>query len=128
MFLIALIFASIFGSLIPAFVAKLLMSAGFKRNPSYLAVLGAMALTTFFTGMLIFFMGYDSEAALDAMPNIVAIMISILALVIQVIALNVIAFDERGASIGMGKWAAVLVLQYVVYFALIFTFVMLWFV
>ena len=128
MFLIALIFASIFGSLIPAFVAKLLMSAVFKRNPSYLAVLGAMALTTFFTGMLIFFMGYDSEAALDAMPNIVAIMISILALVIQVIALNVIAFDERGASIGMGKWAAVLVLQYVVYFALIFTFVMLWFV
>ena len=126
--LFAMIVASLLGALIPAFVAKLLMSALYRRDVSYLSVLGAMAITTFALGTLLIVMGYDSEAALDAMPGLAAAMIGILGIVLQLIALNVFAFDQGGNSIGMARWAIVLVAQYVVYFLIALTFAMLWMV
>ena len=115
MLFIAIIFASLLASLIPAFVVKMLMSVFFGRRVSYLKVLGVMAVTYVTMSMGVTLMGYETEASFETMPDWVAITVIIATFVFQAILLWVAVTDEDGDVVPVLGWVIALVLQYVVY-------------
>ncbi len=118
MLLVAVIIGSVLASLIPALVVKVLMSVIFGRSVSYLLILLGMAVTFILTVMTMFALGYTSEENLDAIPSSVSIGLSVGGLVVQAFALSLIAPDQNMERIAAWRWGILLILQYVVYFAI----------
>lgn len=111
----SVVIACILGSLIPALVVKVLMLGIFTRNVRFIAVLLGMAASLLVTSLILMAMGYDSQEALDALPDDMAIGLGIATFILQVVLLNLIAWDRFGGLIGAWRWVVVLLAQYLVY-------------
>lgn len=123
--LISIAISSVLISLIPAFVIKLLMGAFFFATVRYLMVLLGLAVSAI---LIMFALGaYEalSGTRYDMMSDLQIVLWTVGGFIFQAICLKVIATDPRMTMISIWKWAAVLILQYVVYalLGLIFLFV-----
>ncbi len=125
-FIFTLIFLAI-ASVIPAFVAKLLMQGIFGRRVSFgmvllMTVAGVVFLTLVYFGLMFY-----SEGTLDlqAFPRFAAsispaenALLYLLGFMLQLVLLTVAVPDENMQLISGRRWAVVLVLQYVILFAI----------
>lgn len=119
MILIALIIASLFYALIPAFIVKFLVLLVYDRTVSYTTVLFAMAATYVFASMIMLAgAGNNPDITFEDLPVAWVIGTMVFTFALQVFSLNIVATDERGQSVGFGGWTITLLLQHVVYIAL----------
>ena len=120
MILIALIIASLFYALIPAFIVKFLVLLVYDRTVSYTTVLFAMAATYVFASIIVLAAtGQNPETSIEDMSIAMITGITVLTFALQVFSLNIAATDERGQAVGFGGWAIALLLQHAVYIAFV---------
>ena len=114
----ATLLACALGSLIPAFVVKVLMGTFFFKPVSYLLVLLALIVSTFFSVIAYGAFGLLTDAAIEAMQLTQTALLLLGGLIFQVVCLKFIAPGPRMEWIAAWKWFVVIILQYVVYIAL----------
>ncbi len=127
--LIFVVLGIIIGSLIPAFIAKVLMRAIFGRQVFFGMVLLATVLGTLF--MIIIFVGlmWYSQGTLNLqnlenfegqMTPAETALSWLFGFMLQLVLLTFVVPDENMELISAWRWAIVLILQYVVIFLIVF--------
>ena len=118
-----IVLALVIGSVIPAFVSKILMSAMFKRRVSFGLILLAMVIGAIFTVAAYVGLVWLSKGTLDpqvlqdvesSMTPAGGVLITLFGFMLQVLILTFIVPDQNMELIAAWRWAVVFALQYVV--------------
>jgi hypothetical protein len=117
------------GSLIPAFLAKLLMKWVFGRRVHFGLVLLATVLSTLFMVAIYVGLIWYSEGRLDprtfenfeqSLTSAETGLVWVFGFMLQLLLTTLIVPDENMQLIGAWKWAVIIILQYLLFFVVVF--------